>query len=337
MNKSDLHRIGENLWEINAGTKPQMTVPARIYATEAMIDSAQNDKSFSQLMNVATLPGICNYALVMPDVHEGYGFPIGAVAATEMEEGVISPGGIGYDINCGIRLIKTEFDFDSIKKHLPGISRELFRSIPSGVGKSGPLSLSDKELDEVLSTGCRWAVKAGYAESADLEYIESNGSLSEADPSSVSQKAKQRGHDQLGTMGSGNHFVEINVIDRIFDDVTAKVFGLHKGQIILQIHTGSRGLGHQVATDYVKIMLNSIEKYGIKLPDRELSCAPIISSEGRRYFGAMCAAANFAWTNRQIITHQVREAWLKYFGKQSGSLSILYDVAHNIAKKESIP
>jgi tRNA-splicing ligase RtcB (3'-phosphate/5'-hydroxy nucleic acid ligase) len=334
MQKDQLVKLESELWEIPIGTKPGMRVSGRIYASEIMIDQAMRDRSFDQLINVTTLPGIQRYALVMPDVHEGYGFPIGAVAAIDLEEGVISPGGIGYDINCGIRLLKSDFDFDTFKEHLHAITSEIYKAIPSGMGKRSNIRLGWTELDVMLNKGCRWAEERNYTEPGDLEHIESHGSLPAADATAVSKHSKERGYDQLGTMGGGNHFVEIDVVDEILDETAAKVFGIFKDQIVIQIHTGSRGLGHQVATDYVKIMLEAMEKYNIQLPDRELSCAPIKSPEGQQYFGAMCASANFAWTNRQLITYQIRKAWRQYFGSQSKGLSLLYDVAHNIAKIE---
>jgi tRNA-splicing ligase RtcB len=334
MKRSDINQIDDNLWEIPQNAKPMMRVPARIYASSEMIDAALRDRSFEQLTNVATLPGIQSNAIVMPDVHEGYGFPIGAVAATDIDDGVISPGGIGYDINCGIRLIKTEFDLNSIKPHLARLSKEIYKEIPSGVGKSGFLRLKGEEYVKALKYGSSWAFEAGYAEDDDLLNTESNGRMEAADPRCVSKKAKDRGFDQLGTMGSGNHFVEINVVDKIFDESTATVFGLRKEQIVVQIHTGSRGLGHQVATDFVKSMIAASEKYKIDLPDRELACAPFSSPEGQEYFAAMCCAANYAWANRQVITASLRKAWRSYFGDSAGNLPLLYDVAHNIAKIE---
>lgn len=322
------------LWELPVSADKNMRVPAFIYATESIIKHSAKDKSLLQLSNVATLPGIQKRALVMPDVHEGYGFPIGGVAALDIEEGVISPGGIGYDINCGVRLLKTRFSKKDISGKLDKIAKELYNSIPSGVGKGGGIKLTNRDMDDVLDRGCKWAVENGFADSSDLEYIESNGSLAGANAECVSQQAKSRGRDQLGTMGAGNHFVEINAVERILLPDAARAFGLFEGQIVIQIHTGSRGLGHQVATDYIKNMVNSINEFGYKLPDRELSCAPVNSQLGKDYFAAMCASANFAWTNRQLITYLARKAWSNIFGNKDGELDILYDVAHNIAKIE---
>ncbi len=329
--KSNLTKITDYLWEIPRSFRKDMLVPARIYASEKLLEEIFRDKSLEQLVNVATLPGIQKYAIVMPDAHEGYGFPIGGVAAMELPDGVISPGGIGYDINCGVRLLKSELTFKDVESRAADLARELFRAVPSGVGRGGALKLADRQFDEVLKDGVKWMIKEGYGEADDAEHIESSGNLENADPSAVSTHAKSRGRDQLGTMGAGNHFVEVEKVEKIYDEETAKTFGLSKDQIVVLIHTGSRGLGHQVATDYIRTMLNVMPKYGITLPDRELAYAPFSSPEGQSYFNAMAAAANFAWSNRQMITFEVREVWQKLFG---GKLSILYDVAHNIGKLE---
>lgn len=331
--KEKLIKIEEYKWKIPTEASRKMKVPAYIYATSEMIDSISKDRSIAQLINVTSLPGIQSHALVMPDVHEGYGFPIGAIAATDFNNGVISPGGIGYDINCGIRLITTDINKDEIKNFLKKISTEIFNSVPSGVGKSGLIKLNVKELDRVLNDGCCWAEKEGFTRSNDTDFIESNGHLKTADSSKVSIEAKERGRDQLGTMGAGNHFIEIDFVEKIFDDDGSKVFNIYDGQIVLLIHTGSRGLGHQVATDYIRLMSRNLKKYNIDLPDIELACAPFNSDDGQSYFSAMSAAANFAWVNRQIITYQIRKSWKKVFGK-SNEVKILYDVAHNIAKIE---
>jgi tRNA-splicing ligase RtcB (3'-phosphate/5'-hydroxy nucleic acid ligase) len=332
--KDILQRKSEYLWEIPQSTREDMKVPAWIYCSENLLGLVFRDRSLQQLMNVTTLPGVQTRAVVMPDVHEGYGFPIGAVAATDLNDGVIPPGGIGYDINCGIRLLKTKFTHDEIRDKIKDLSQEINRQVPSGVGKGGSIKLNQNDMDDVLNNGCRWAVKQGFAEESDLKFIESFGSLDSADTKAVSQRAKERGRNQLGTMGAGNHFVEVDVIDKILDEDTAKVFGLSKGQIVIQIHTGSRGLGHQVATDHIKNMVTSLKSFGYDLPDRELACAPISSPIGMEYFAAMSAAANYAWTNRQLITHQIRTAWRNVFGESGGFVSLLYDVAHNIAKIE---
>ncbi len=311
-----------------------MRVLVRIYATERMIEEILRDRSLEQAVNVATLPGIEGAALVMPDAHEGYGFPIGGVAAMLLPDGVISPGGIGYDINCGVRLMKSQNTFDELRGHFPRLAKALYDAVPSGVGRGGKLKLSNQELDEVLREGATWTLKHGYAEEHDQRAIESAGRLENADPSLVSGHAKNRGRDQLGTMGAGNHFVEVGRVEQIFDAPAAAAFGLFKDQITIMVHCGSRGLGHQVATDYIQLMLRNLEKYKIKLPDRELACAPFSSPEGRDYFAAMAAAANFAWANRQMIMAEIRKAWGKVLGDGGGKLELLYDVAHNIAKIE---
>lgn len=334
MEKAQLLRLAEYLWEIPQGYRADMRVPARIYALESLLEPMLADRSLEQLVNVATLPGIVGAAMVMPDAHEGYGFPIGGVAATCYPDGVISPGGIGYDINCGVRLLVSELYFEDVQNKLEALSKELYAQIPSGVGKGGAVKLSEKEMDAVLSQGAEWAVRQGMGRPEDLLHIESHGRLAEADPGCVSEAAKMRGHDQLGTIGSGNHFVEVDRVEEIYHETAARAFGIHPGQVVVLIHTGSRGLGHQVATDYLRVMVGAMDKYGIKMPDRELACVPLHSPEGQDYFKAMCAAANFAWCNREVITHEVRTAWTNVLGKKGGTLHLLYDVAHNIAKIE---
>ena len=330
----NLKQVAPVQWEIDKETMHGMRVNARLYSSAAMLEHIATDRSIQQLMNVATLPGIKGHALVMPDVHEGYGFPIGGVAAIDHKEGVISPGGIGYDINCGVRLLKTEIDQKEIRNRIDELAKELNRNVPSGVGKGGGIKLNIKELDNVLNNGVKWAIEQGFGDDEDPDYIESHGTLPDADASAVSDRAKERGRSQLGTMGAGNHFVEVDRVQNILDEESAAAFGLYPGQIVFQIHTGSRGLGHQVATDYIRQIIGASKSFGIDLPDRELSCAPISSPLGQDYFAAMCASANFAWTNRQLITHEIREAWRNVFGKSAGTPSILYDVAHNIAKIE---
>jgi len=330
-----LIKISDWVWEIPKSYRSDMRVPARIYASKEMLESTFRDRSLQQLINVTTLPGIQRAALVMPDAHEGYGFPIGGVAATEYPDGIISPGGIGYDINCGVRLLVSKLHFKEVTARLEKVAQRVFENVPSGVGKSGHHKLSVNELDEVLGEGVNWAVRKGYATAEDQKHIESSGCLSDADPRCVSLHAKERGKDQLGTMGAGNHFVEIDRIDEIFDEDVASKLGLFIGQCVFQVHTGSRGLGHQVATDALKVMMKVMPKYGVSLPDRELAGVPLSSKEGQDYFKGMCASANFAWTNRQLITLQVREAWKDVMGNDNGSLGVLYDVAHNIAKIET--
>lgn len=333
LTKSNLVKITDYIWEIPKSYRADMKVAARIFASQKMLPEIFRDKSLDQLVNVAALPGIVGQALVMPDAHEGYGFPIGGVAATEYPDGVISPGGIGYDINCGVRLLKSALTFDDINHHQGILAKKLFEAIPSGVGRGGRVKLDNKQLDAVLQNGANWAVANGYGQRGDTKFLESGGVLINADPSCVSDQAKQRGHDQIGTLGAGNHFVEVDKVEEIFEQDIARTFGLFKNQVVVLIHTGSRGLGHQVATDYIRTMLTKLSDYGITLPDRELACAPLSKKEGTEYFNAMAAAANFAWVNRQLITRATRQVFQELFPKSS-SLSILYDVAHNIAKVE---
>lgn len=334
MKRSNLERISESLWEIPRSYRDDMRVPARFYASESMLDDILGDRSLEQLVNVATLPGIRRYAIAMPDAHEGYGFPIGGVAAFDLDEGVISPGGIGYDINCGVRMLRSTLTRHDVASHLEALVQQLSREVPSGVGRGGVLRLGEADLDRVLALGSKRMVELGYGTEADLDRTESRGTLADADPALVSRQAKQRGADQLGTMGAGNHFVEVDLVERVFDAEAAALHGVTEGQVVMLIHTGSRGLGHQVATDYLKTMTRAMTKHAIRIPDRELACVPFRSAEGRDYFGAMSAAANFAWANRQLITSEVRRAWHAVFGASGGSLELVYDVAHNIAKIE---
>jgi tRNA-splicing ligase RtcB (3'-phosphate/5'-hydroxy nucleic acid ligase) len=334
LRKKDLSRVSDCLWEIARDYRDDMRVPARFYASEDLLDDMLGDRSLEQLVNVSTLPGIRGHAIAMPDAHEGYGFPIGGVAAFDPDEGVISPGGIGYDINCGVRLLRSELHFDDVAPRIEKLADQLAREVPSGVGRGGSLVLKGAELDAVLDRGAARMVEIGWGEPGDLDAIESRGSLRDADARLVSKQAKDRGRDQLGTMGAGNHFVEIDVVEQVFDEETAKRLGVTESSIVVQIHTGSRGLGHQIATDYLKTMARAMPKHGIRVPDRELACVPFNSPEGSDYFGAMCAGANFAWANRQGITVEIRRAWEKVMGREAGPLSIVYDVAHNIAKVE---
>ncbi len=329
-----LQKIDDYTWKIPTSYRVDMRVPAIIFATESMLDEILNDRSLEQLVNVTTLPGIRKAAFVMPDVHEGYGFPIGGVAATEYPDGVISPGGIGYDINCGVRLLRSELFYDDIHSYLEKLAKHLFREVPSGVGHAGSLKLGVEKLDAILNEGAHRLIKEGYGEEIDTHYIESYGVLENADPSAVSDNAKKRGQDQLGTIGGGNHFIEVDRVDEIFDEQTANEFGLKHNQVVILIHTGSRGLGHQVATDYVRLINQEMMHYGISVHDRELACVPLSTNEGRNYFNAMAASANFAWANRQMITYEIRRVWKNILGNAGGKLSVLYDVAHNIAKIE---
>lgn len=333
MDKKDLTKINNYLWEIPRNFRRDMRVPARIYASEKIIGDVFKDKSLEQLVNVATFPGIVNYALAMPDMHEGYGFPIGGVAGTEIGSGgVISPGGVGFDINCGARLLLSDKSREEIMPIIQNLTEQIYKDVPSGVGRGGRIKLDKSSLNEVLEKGVDYLIKKGYANKEDKENCEENGSMRGADASLVSERAKNRGKDQLGTLGSGNHFLEVQYVDEVFDEFLAKNFGLKKNQITIMIHCGSRGLGHQVCSDYVRVFLADLMKKGIKLPDRELAYAPFNSPLGKRYFSAMAASANFAWANRQTITHLVRNSWKKVIGE--GELKLLYDVAHNIAKIE---
>jgi tRNA-splicing ligase RtcB (3'-phosphate/5'-hydroxy nucleic acid ligase) len=330
----DLIQISESMFEIEKSFRSDMQVAARVITNNKMLKDILKDGSLNQLVNVATLPGICGYAFAMPDIHQGYGFPIGGVAATVIGQGgVISPGGIGYDINCGVRLLRANCMRDDIKERLDEIATQLHKVVPSGVGRSGNLKLSLQELDKVLTGGANYMLELGYGTEADIIYCEEHGRMAGADAHLVSESAKQRGHDQLGTLGSGNHFLEIQYVQAIFNQDAAEAYGLEKDQVTIMIHCGSRGLGHQVCTDYVRLMMSKIVEWGIDLPDRELISAPFASSEGQAYFSAMQAASNFAWANRHLIAHSVRKAWLSVFGGDA-DLSLVYDVSHNIGKHE---
>ncbi len=327
-----IEKITDYKYRIPRSNFPFMRVDGIIYADETLLEAIKNDKTIEQIANTASLPGIVGYSLGMPDAHQGYGFAIGGVAAVDLKEGVVSPGGIGYDINCGVRLLATDLEYDDVKTKIEELVKQLFHEIPSGTGKSGNLKLSFSELDEVMKIGIEWSIKNKFARPEDRDFIEENGRLPDANPDMVSNKAKERGRDQLGTLGSGNHFAEVQIVQEIFDEQTAKSFGLYKNQIVVLIHTGSRGLGHQVCTDYLKEMDNAMKNYGIKVPDRELACVPIDSKEGKRYLQAMAAAANFAFNNRQLITFNVRNVFKKLF--KTDKVKIVYDVCHNIAKVE---
>jgi tRNA-splicing ligase RtcB len=337
MNIQDLTRISDTEWEIPKSYRHDMRVPVRIFATRRLLEQVISDKSLEQAVNAATLPGLVGTVVVMPDMHQGYGFPIGGVAATEYPRGVISPGAIGYDINCGVRLLASDIEYESAQKDLDILATRLNQHCPSGVGKAGVVKVSVKELDEVLEDGSRWAFKNGYATQADLARTEESGSVKGADPASVSQRAKQRGREQIGSVGAGNHFVEVDLVEQIFDSKAAAVMGLQEGMLALQIHCGSRGLGHQVCTDYVREFQSAVRKYGINLPDRELVCAPLDSPEGQAYLGAMRAAANFAFANRQLLAHSARKAFEETFaGKvKNWHLHQVYDIAHNMGKIET--
>ncbi len=334
--KKDMKRLADWLYEIPKVYRPDMRVPARIYADEVLLEATIRDRSLEQLVNTATLPGIVGYALAMPDIHQGYGFCIGGVAATRYPSGIISPGGVGYDINCGVRLLISSLEAEEVKPHMDRLISALYSNVPSGVGKKGGIRLSPREMGEVLERGVIWAVEGDYGTRRDLERIEERGGMAGARAGAVSPRAKERGKNQLGTLGSGNHFLEVEEVVEVYDEKVAERFGLFRGQLAVQVHSGSRGLGHQVCTDYVKSLQRAVSKYDIQLPDRQLVCAPLDSSEGQNYFAAMACAANYAWTNRQCLTHLVRRTFEQVLaGKvKDWELTTVYDVAHNIAKIE---
>jgi tRNA-splicing ligase RtcB len=335
ISKKDFKKISDWLWEIPKEKKPEMRVPARIYLSERMLDDVFRDQSIPQLINGCTLPGIVKYGIAMPDCHEGYSVPIGFVGAMDIQEGIISPGACGFDINCGVRLLTSNCSEKEIKPYLEKLASEIQREVPSGLGRGRELKFSIAELDKILDDGVPYLVEKGYGEKEDIENCEGKGKLPWANSNTVSRKAKERGQDQVGTLGSGNHFLEIQKVAEIFDEKVAENFGLFKDQIVVMIHCGSRGLGHQVCSDYLREFIPLMSnKYKIKVPDREFACVPFYSSEGKRYFSAMAAAANYAWANRQMITHFVRKAWKNILGNKGGKLNLLYDVAHNIIKKE---
>jgi tRNA-splicing ligase RtcB len=329
-----LERIDDYRWLIPKTYKPGMRTDALIYANQQLLQAIRQDQSLEQAANVAMLPGIVGRALAMPDIHQGYGFPIGGVAAVDEQEGVVSPGGVGFDINCGVRLLGSTLTVTDVKPRLRELVHQLFRDIPSGTGQSSRMTLSDTDLNKVLEKGPRWAVENDMGSEADLDHTEDHGCIAAADAHAVSERARQRGRAQLGTLGSGNHFLEVQYVDEVFDEKTASQYNLQKDRIVVLIHTGSRGLGHQVCTDYVSQLDQAMRKYDLQVPDRQLACAPIQSPEGQRYLQAMAAAANFAWTNRQCITHAARGAFRRIFG-DGVRLPVIYDIAHNIAKRET--
>ncbi len=333
-----LKKIDSNIWEIPKETQSQMKVPGRIYADEILLNNITQGRTLQQCVNISCLPGIYKYAITLPDGHQGYGFPIGGVAAFDYDEGIISPGGVGYDINCGVRLLRTNLTRKEVYPELPHILDTLFKYIPSGLGSRGRIRLTESELNKVMSEGVDWAIGQDYGWAEDLERCEENGCMTQADPVKVSKLAKKRGIPQLGSLGSGNHFLEIQLVDKIYDEKVAKQFGVeYEDQIIVMIHTGSRGFGHQVCSDYLQVMERASRKYHIALPDRELACAPGNSREGEDYYAAMSCAANYAWTNRQMITHWIRQTFKNIFHKSAETLGLhlVYDVAHNMAKIEN--
>ncbi|MEC8943784.1 MAG: RtcB family protein [Acidobacteriota bacterium] len=332
-----LHQIDEYCWEIPPSSG--MRVPGRIFASERLIRDIKTDKSVEQVANVAYLPGIVGASLAMPDIHWGYGFPIGGVAATDPAKGgVISPGGVGYDINCGVRVLRTELRKEDIEGHVPRLMDALFDTVPAGIGSSNAIKpLSVVEMQKLLSAGAEYVVRdRGMGSEEDLKHTEENGCLADADPGHVSERAIERGRRQLGTLGSGNHFLEVGIADRIFDSRSAATLGVDKGTVCILIHCGSRGLGYQVCDDYLSVMNRAVIKYGIELPDRQLCCAPIESKEGAAYLRAMACAANYAWANRQVITHLARKCFMETFsiGPKDLGMRLIYDVCHNVAKFE---
>ncbi len=329
-------KIGENQYQIDADSNSGMRVPVRIYADEPLLQKMLTDRTIMQAKNVASIPGIVGQSIVLPDGHEGYGFPVGGVAAMDAEEGMISPGGVGYDINCGVRLLRSNLTEKDVRSKLKELVTDLFSSIPSGVGSKGSVRLSPSELDEVLVKGVNWAIDNGYGTNDDADVCEENGQIQNADPNKVSDKARKRGAPQLGSLGSGNHFLEVQKVSEIHDEEAATRMGLKEGTITVLIHCGSRGFGHQVCSDYLRVAEQAMDKYDIHLPDRELACVPNNSEEGESYRAAMFAALNFAWSNRQMITHWTRKSIERVFNQTEADLDmkLVYDVAHNIAKVE---
>ena len=332
-----LNQIDDYRWEIPTSYKSGMRVPGLIYASEALLSHIWEENAFEQVANVAFLPGIVGHSLAMPDIHWGYGFPIGGVAATGLDDGVVSPGGVGFDINCGVRVMRTNLTEAEVRPKIDRITTEIFHNVPSGLGTKGKLRVNDRELTEVMVKGSKWAVARGYGEPDDVKTTEESGCIKGADPEKVSSRARERGIPQLGTLGSGNHFLEIQRVDEIYDRQTAGVMGIQDiGQVLVMIHSGSRGFGHQICTDYIAALGQAVRKYGINLPDRQLACAPVKSPEGQAYLSAMACAANYAWTNRQCMAHWVRESLMKALGKSPRDIGLeqIWDVAHNIAKIE---
>jgi tRNA-splicing ligase RtcB len=332
-----LRRLDPVRWELPVTYMTGMRVPGLIFADDGLIETMATDMAIQQVANVATLPGIVGHSIAMPDIHWGYGFPIGGVAATRASDGVVSPGGVGFDINCGVRLLSTPLRQGQVAPHLKELIDQIFRDVPAGTGQQSDLRLTAEDEEGILAQGAAWVVQMGLGTPADLETLESGGALGSADPSLVSERARQRGLRQLGTLGSGNHFLEIQAVKSIADEAAARAFGLvEPGQIVVSIHTGSRGLGHQVCQEALSVMQHAMREYAIDVPDRQLACAPVHSPEGGAYLGAMAAAANFAWANRQAITAVVRAAFHRVLGlaDPDTSISVVYDVAHNIAKIE---
>jgi tRNA-splicing ligase RtcB len=335
--KYPINRVRDLIWEIPPSHDPRMRVPTRIYADHALLKGMMRDATIKQGVDVAQLPGILKYSIILPDGHQGYGFPIGGVAAFDAEEGVISPGGVGYDINCGVRLIRTDLTFEEVKPRLSEIINTIFRLVPCGVGVGSKLRLSTRELDNAVVEGVKWAIDRGYGWEGDERHMEEGGCMKEANPEKVSSRAKQRGAGQLGTLGAGNHFLEVARVEEVYDERTAKTFGITgPGQVVIWIHTGSRGYGHQIASDYIRVMDRAARRYGIRLPSRELVCAPTKSREAEDYFQAMSCAINWAFINRHIIMHQVRRAFEEIFRRSAEDMGmqLIYGMTHNTAKRE---
>jgi tRNA-splicing ligase RtcB (3'-phosphate/5'-hydroxy nucleic acid ligase) len=331
----NLIQISEYEWEIPTTWRDDMFVPVRLFATRQLLEQVASDKSLEQAINAATLPGLVGSVIVMPDMHQGYGFPIGGVAATEFPHGVISPGAIGYDINCGVRLLASDIELQDARPHLDTLATLLNKYCPTGVGKAGTIEVKLPDFERILCDGSRWALQHGFASETDLIRTEEGGRVEGANVSKVSDRAKTRGREQVGSLGSGNHFIEVDVVDEIFDESSANIFGLRRGCLTVLLHCGSRGLGHQICTDYVEQFQNVVHKYNIQLPDRELVCAPMDTPEGQAYLGAMRAAANFAFANRQILAHSARRAFEETFRTNDAKLRQVYDIAHNMGKIET--
>jgi len=334
--QKDFKRVGKHIWELPKSFRNDMRVPVRLFGDVELFEAAFGDRTVQQLVNTSTLQGIVGYAMGMPDFHQGYGFPIGGVAAMDAQTGVISPGGVGYDINCGVRLLGTHMEREEVAPYTPTLIEALYRACPGGVGGKGRERVSERELIELVTQGAKWALRQGMAHPEDVAHTEEQGCLEGADPRQLSDRAKERGRPQVGSLGSGNHFLEIDVVDEIYDSEAAQAFGLWENQVVVQIHCGSRGFGHQVCSDYVKRLQSAVNKYNIRLPARQLVCAPINSPEGRAYYGAMACAVNYAFVNRQVLAMGVREAFEQTLAGlvENFDLFQVYDVCHNIAKFE---
>ncbi|MCL5071453.1 MAG: RtcB family protein, partial [Actinobacteria bacterium] len=331
-----IKKISDYKWELELNKEMGMRVPGIIFSDKELLDYASKEETLVQVANVANLPGILKASYAMPDIHYGYGFPIGGVAAFGTDEGIISPGGVGFDIACGVRLLRSDLEYKDVEKKLELLMSSIFSSVPKGIGKRGRIKLNNKEIFSIFEKGAVWAIQNGYGTEEDIYHIEENGRMEGSGPLNVSKEAVARGFDQVGSLGSGNHFIEIQRIDEIFDKNATKRLGLHEDQITVMIHSGSRGLGHQICSDYLKVMQSAIKKYGINLPDKQLACAPIDSPESRKYYSAMVCAVNFAFANRQCLTHWIRMVFEKLFDKsyKKLGLDLVYDVSHNVAKFE---